>query len=110
MRLGIVGGLERNTRHYEALARERGHSVECHGGHLEGTGAATLENLVARSDLVVVCTDVNSHAAVWRAKRLARQHGRACVLVRRLGTSRLERLLDAGGDEVAVHRALARSA
>jgi hypothetical protein len=110
MRLGIVGGLDRNAHHYEGFARDLGHSIECHGGHLAGTGAAALETLVLRSDLVVVCTDVNSHAAVWRAKRLARQHGRPCVLVRRLGISRLERLLGASRDEAEVHRALARSA
>jgi len=93
MRVGIVGGLDRDSGRYEALARAAGHSVQCHTGHLEGTGADALENLVQRSDFVIVVTDVNSHAAVWRVRKLARLHQRRFVLVRRLGTSRLRQLL-----------------
>ena len=60
---------------------------------MNGRGGEALAAIVERSDLIVVLTDVNSHAAVWGARRLARSRGRRCVLVRRLGTSRFRELL-----------------
>ena len=92
--IGIVGGVDRTGRLLDAAAHHLGHSLELHDGHMNGTGDRALATLVQRSDLVVVTTDVNSHAAVRRARELARQHQRPCVLVRRLGPKRLETLLD----------------
>lgn len=92
--IGIVGGVERAGRLLDETANERGTTLELHDGHMRGTGDRALSTLVQRSDLVVVTTDVNSHAAVRRARELARQHGRPCVLVRRLGPKRLATLLD----------------
>lgn len=92
--IGIVGGVERAGRLLDEAAHERGHSLELHDGHMNGTGDRALMTLVQRADLVVVTTDVNSHAAVRRARELARQHQRPCVLVRRLGPKRLGTLLD----------------
>lgn len=93
MHLGIVGGVERNQRHYEAAADAAGHSVECHGGHLAGTGHGSLENLIVRSDVVVIVTEVNSHAAVWAARELAKLHRRPILLVRKFGLARLREVL-----------------
>ncbi|HEX4474511.1 MAG TPA: DUF2325 domain-containing protein [Polyangiaceae bacterium] len=98
MHIGLVGGLDRNSGRYEELAREAGHSLECHTGHLAGTGQGGLESLIARSDLVIVITDVNSHGAVWRARELARVHERQLVLVRRIGTSRFRDLARSLGE------------
>lgn len=92
--IGIVGGVERTGRLLDVAAHSRGASLELHAGHMKGTGDRALISLVQRADLVVITTDVNSHAAVRRARELARQHGRPCVLVRRLGPKRLEALLD----------------
>lgn len=92
--IGIVGGVERSFRLLDVAAHERGHSLELHDGHMNGTGDRSLAKLVSRSDLVVVTTDVNSHAAVRRARELARLYQRPCVLVRRLGPKRLVTLLD----------------
>lgn len=97
MHIGLVGGLDRNSGRYEELAREAGHSLECHTGHLAGTGQGGLESLIVRSDLVIVITDVNSHGAVWRARELARVHERQLVLVRRIGTSRFRELAQSLG-------------
>ena len=99
--IGIVGGVERAGRLLDEAAQKRGHSLELHAGHMNGTGDRTLATLVQRADLVVVTTDVNSHAAVRRARELARQHGRPCVLVRRLGPARLSTLLDEMSDDDA---------
>lgn len=93
MHIGLVGGLDREAQRYEQLAVQSGHTIECHTGGIAGRGGEALEALVSRSDLVVVCTDVNSHAGMWGARRLARRHGRQCVLMRRLGTSRFRALL-----------------
>jgi hypothetical protein len=79
--------------HYRAAAEDRGHSIEFHTGDLAGTGPSTLEAMVQRSQLVVVVTDVNSHGAVWQARRLARQYACSLVFVRRLGVARLRELV-----------------
>ncbi len=107
MHIGLVGGVERGERRYSALAAEEGHSFEVHSGDMAGRGGATLESLVERSDLVIVVTDVNSHAAVLAARRLARVLGRRCLLVRRFGFSRFRAVL---GDLRSARPALARSA
>ncbi len=93
MHIGLIGGIERGTHHYETLAAEGGHTVEIHSGHLAGRGVDTLEAIVERADVVVVITDVNSHGGMWAARRLAKSRGLPCVLVRRLGISRFRTLL-----------------
>ena len=93
MRVGIVGGLDRNEGSYERLAEALGHQVEHHTGVMRGTAGAELESLVKRSDLVVILTDVNSHAAVKMTRKLSSLHHRPAVLMRRLGPSRFSALL-----------------
>jgi hypothetical protein len=93
MRVGIVGGLDRNEGAYERLAESLGHEVEHHTGVMRGTAGSELESLVKRSDLVVILTDVNSHAAVKMTRKLLSTHPRPSVLMRRLGPSRLSALL-----------------
>ena len=93
MHIGLIGGIERGTHHYESLAAAGGHTVEVHSGHLAGRGVDTLAAIVDRADLIVVITDVNSHGGMWSARRLARARGRRCVLVRRMGPSRFRALL-----------------
>jgi hypothetical protein len=93
MNIGIVGGLDRNAWRCVELARAEGHALECHRGWIAGTGHDSLESLVVRCDVLIVITDVNSHAAVWLARDLARAHGKPLKLVRRLGISRLRELI-----------------
>jgi hypothetical protein len=93
MRIGVVGGLERNESDQHRLAKRYGHETIFHPGHLQGRGTRTLQTLIDQSDLVVIVTDVNSHGAVQLTRRLMRAAGREPVLVRRLGLSRLEELL-----------------
>ena len=89
MRLLIVGGVERTEGRLEEAAAELGHTLEFHGGHVEGRGSEGLRVAVDRADLVIVVTDVNSHGAVHVARDQARRSGRAWVAVRRCGPSRL---------------------
>jgi hypothetical protein len=94
MRIGIVGGAERIEARLRSVASAEGHELEFHPGHMKGTGAGKLRALVDRCDLVVVVTDVNSHAAVLQARDLARRWGRSVRLLRRLGTAQLRLLLN----------------
>jgi hypothetical protein len=102
MRIGIVGGLDRSAHELGALALAEGHRLETHTGVLCGSASATaLRALVARCDLVLIVTDVNSHNAVRLARRLARVQKRPLRIMRRLGPSQLGALLRGlGGDEL----------
>jgi hypothetical protein len=94
MRIGIIGGIERSEALYRRLADDAGHRLEVHSGHIGGRGIETLEALIARVDVVVVLTDVNSHGAVQSARRFARRFDVPGRIVRRLGVARYTELLD----------------
>ena len=93
MHIGLVGGLDRSEAQYRQLAERAGHSIEWHTGDLAGRGAGTLEALVERADIVIVVTAVNSHGAVWRARKLAKLRGKRLLLLSRCGVSRFGGLL-----------------
>ncbi|HEX4461845.1 MAG TPA: DUF2325 domain-containing protein [Polyangia bacterium] len=93
MRIGLVGGLDRNEWSYKQMAREAGHEVEFHTGHVGARGNISLENLINRVDMLIIATDVNSHGAVLLARRLVRARGIALTIVRRCGPSRFLELL-----------------
>ena len=96
MRIGIVGGLDRAGRDLEEVARSSGHALEKHSGVISGgAAAANLKALVARSDLVLVLTEVNSHNAVHIARRAARENHRPLRLMRRLSPRHLAAFLNA---------------
>jgi len=89
MRIGIVGGTDKNRSRYEELASSLHCKVEFHDGYMRGTASTALEALVARVDLVVIVTRVNSHRAVLMARALTRKHGRSLLIVRRFGLRHL---------------------
>jgi|SRR5450432_3540162 hypothetical protein len=90
MRIGIIGGLDRNARDLEAVAEAGGHVLETHTGVVAGSSsAASLRALVGRVDLVFVLTDVNSHNAVHIARRAARLRHVPLRIVRRFGPTHL---------------------
>ncbi len=95
MRVGVIGGLERSEPLYGRLAAAHHHEAVFHGGGMSGHGRRALERLVARCDLVVIVTDVNSHGAVQLARRLLREKGRSPLLMRRCGVARFIALLAA---------------
>lgn len=110
MHIGLIGGVDRSAPHYATLAQAHGHTVECHTGVLAGRGSESLAALVDRADIIVVVTDVNSHAGVLGARRLSRARGRRCVLVRRMGTSRFRALLGELTADAEVHCCAATAA
>jgi hypothetical protein len=93
MHISLVGGLDRSEAQYRQLAERCGHSIEWHTGDLAGRGAGTLESMIERSDLVIVVTAVNSHGAVWRARRLAKLRHKRLLLLARCGVSKFGSLL-----------------
>jgi hypothetical protein len=96
MRIGIIGGLDRNARDLEEAAAVGGHRLETHTGVIGGSASsASLKALVARADLVFILTDVNSHNAVHLARRTARLHGIPLRIVRRLSAAHLAAYLGA---------------
>jgi hypothetical protein len=95
MRIGWVGGRERNETTLERIAERNGHELEFHSGHVGGKGANDLRALVERSDFLVIVTDVNSHGAVLLAKKMAQRAGRSSLVIRRCGSSRFQALIEA---------------
>jgi hypothetical protein len=90
MRVGIVGGVERNQAGYEKVARAVGCDVEFHHGHMRGRGSEALETLVDRCDLIVIVTEINSHCAVRMTQKLSRKRGRRVLIVRKFGLHTFE--------------------
>ena len=93
MRIGIIGGAECGEPSLRAVASEGGHELEFHRGQTSSRSSASLEAMMARCDLVVIATDVNSHGAVRLARELGRAAGREPVLCRRIGRTRLRELV-----------------
>ena len=95
MRIGIVGGAECVENEYRRLISNSEHELDFHSGHMTSGGARSLQTLMNRCDLVVIVTDVNSHAAVAKARRLARTSGRSPVFARRFGVRALSTIIEA---------------
>ncbi len=93
MRIGIVGGVERLESHYAKLGKAAGHEVALHDGHTKGRGMNALAQLVDRSDVVIIVTEINSHGAVLFARHRLRGLGREPLLVRRFGLQRFAAFL-----------------
>jgi len=95
VRIGIVGGLERAESLFRRMAMLTDHTVEFHRGDVGGRKSQSLEWVIARSDLIVVITDVNSHGSAQLSRRLAKEKGVRLLLVRRLSLGRFAGLLEA---------------
>jgi uncharacterized protein DUF2325 len=112
MRIGWVGGLDRSKALFTEMAERAGHTLEMHEGHVGGRGSLILEGIVARCELLVIVTELNSHGAVMHAKRMARRSGRKSVIVRKASVTSLQRViasLEGGqGQGLELQPALAR--
>jgi len=94
MRVAVIGGHDRSELTLGAVARQAGHELQFHPGHVGGRGAGEIRAIVARADFVVIVTDVNSHGAVKVARDAARKHGHPVVFAKRFGMHQLERLFE----------------
>lgn len=95
MRIAVIGGREKNEVELTRIAQESGYDIELHDGHVAGRGAGTIRAAVARSDLAVIVTDINSHGAVFVAKKAARLHQKPTLVIRKFSSARLRGLIDA---------------
>jgi Uncharacterized protein conserved in bacteria (DUF2325) len=94
MRIAVIGGRERSDEQLARIAARSGYELEFHPGDLHG-GVQELKSAVARSTLVVVVTEINSHGAVSVAKRAARQFERPLLVMRKLTVARMKLLIAA---------------
>jgi hypothetical protein len=85
MRVGVIGGTEKNLTRFEEIAHAGGCEVEFHDGRMAGRGSEALDTLLLRCDVIVIITRINSHAAVQRAQKFCRRHERKVLIVRRFG-------------------------
>ncbi|MFO0612264.1 MAG: DUF2325 domain-containing protein [Polyangiaceae bacterium] len=106
MRIAWVGGVEKSERLLESIAEHAGCTMEFHGGHVGGRGEEKLRAAIARSDLVLIVTEPNSHGAVGVAKKEAHRLGREVIVTKRFGPSRLKQFLEERGCRVGA-RAIA---
>lgn len=93
MKIGWIGGLDRDDVKLAQLAAEAGHELEFHTGRVTGHGAEELRRLVARSSVVIILTTVNSHGGVQLAKKAARKCNRPALVMQRCGQGRFRELL-----------------
>jgi hypothetical protein len=93
MRIAIIGGLERHEAEIERRAGAQGHALEFHRGRVGGRHAGELEAMVQRCDLAIIVTQVNSHGAMYIAKRAASRCGRRALIVRTCSPSSFSTLL-----------------
>lgn len=99
MRITLIGGVERNERAFVKAAKDSGHELDFHGGHMNGHAGDSLARMVERADLVLVTTDVNSHTAVSVARDAARRFGRELILLRSCSPTRLREMLAARSEQ-----------
>jgi hypothetical protein len=82
VRIAVVGGLERHESEIARRASTLGHTIEFHRGRVGGRHAAELESVIQRCELAIIVTRVNSHGAMYIAKRAASRHERAALIAR----------------------------
>jgi len=94
MRIAVIGGLERHEAEIERRAAGLGHTVEFHRGRVGGRHAEELEAVVQRCNLAIIVTEVNSHGAMYIAKKAAARSAIPALITRTCGPSRFSVILE----------------
>jgi Uncharacterized protein conserved in bacteria (DUF2325) len=97
VRIAVVGGLERHEAEIRKRAAGLGYNVEFHRGRVGGRHTEELEAVVHRCDLAIIVTEVNSHGAMYIAKKAATRAGRPALISRTCGPSRFSAILESMG-------------
>lgn len=95
MNIAIVGGRYKSFEQLIRIADHEGHRLDVHEGHVQGSGVHEIRRVVARADLVVILTGINSHGAMHVAKDLAKQLGKPTLITHNMGAARFRTLLAA---------------
>lgn len=85
-----VGGRSGLADHYRALVERSNGRFVHHDGGLEDN-PKRLQTLLSAADAVICPADNVSHGAYYVVKRLCKQYGKPCVLLRRSGLSTFAR-------------------
>lgn len=93
LRVAFVGGVACVDRQLLALGEELGIDIEVHQGHMKAQSRHRLASLIARANVLVLVTGVNSHGAVSVAKREAERSGIEVRILKFCGSSRARTLL-----------------
>jgi hypothetical protein len=93
MKIAIIGGRRKNLTQFCKIAEDNGHELQ--SNELVGHSTPEVRRLVARADLVVILTDINSHNAMLAAKTCAKTLGRPTLIVKQMGATRFRVLLQA---------------
>lgn len=88
-----VGGRTGMADHYRLLVERRNGRFVHHDGGLEDN-PKRLQVLLAAADAVICPADNVSHGAYYVVKRLCKQYGKPCVLLKNSGLSSFARGLD----------------
>ncbi len=95
MRIAIIGGREKNQSDLIQIAKAAGYELEFHDGQPASGSSHTIRNIVARAELVVVITEINSHSGVFIAKKEAQRFKKPTMVIRSFSSARLRGLIDA---------------
>ncbi len=93
LRVAFVGGVQCVDRQLVALGDELGVEVEVHQGRMNSQSKQRLVALIARANVMVLVTGVNSHGAVSIATREAERSGTEVRILKFCGSSRARSLL-----------------
>ncbi len=94
MRIAVIGGLERHESEIQRRADALGHHVEFHRGRVGGRHTEELEAIVQRCALSIIVTQVNSHGAMYIAKKAAARAARPALMTRTCGPSRFSAIVE----------------
>jgi hypothetical protein len=91
-RIAIIGGLDRLEPRYRESVDQLGGKCICHTGKIRG-GCRRLKQTVAKADLVVFITTINSHAALSTVKSECKRCSTPFCALGRSGAGSLEQAL-----------------
>jgi hypothetical protein len=90
--IAIIGGLDRLEPTYRKAVDELGGECICHNGKIRG-GCRRLKQTVAKADVVVFITTINSHAALTTVKAECKRCSTPFCVLGRSGAGSLEQAL-----------------
>jgi hypothetical protein len=79
-RILIVGGMTKIKHYYKKIVESSGGEFDYHDGYMKG-GVKNLEEMVAKSDLILCPVNCNSHNACTKVKQLSRKHNKSIKML-----------------------------
>lgn len=89
-RVLVIGGLDRLENRYREVFNSLGAECLYHSGNCNGSKVGDLESLITKSNLVVFIMTINSHTAMYKAKKECKKTGTEFFLTQRTGPSAIK--------------------